>query len=74
MEVATTFFLSPGDFLETSSRRRPQDIFRETPSRRLPGDVLKTSSKRRPQDFKAFFGRSTEPPRDNTWSFYLRTF
>ena len=33
-----------------SSRRRPQDIFRETSSRRLPGDAPKTSSRRRPQD------------------------
>ena len=36
----------PGDALKMSSRRRPQDIFRETSSKPPPGDVLKTSLRR----------------------------
>ena len=47
MEVATTFFSD--NVVNTSSTRRPQDVFQKTSSRPLPGDLLKTSSRRPPQ-------------------------
>ena len=40
----------PRDVLDTSSRRRPQDVFQNASSRHLLGDVLKTSSRKGPQD------------------------